>query len=167
MEEEQGQRRAQARQARAIRERTTAISDLVIANLGLHSQRGQRTSNRNRHASLKIGNHNFDWGTRTYVMGILNVTPDSFSGDGIPGAPQPGSSAVLQKVSNTRPKASRRRDRMEAALEQARRFVEAGADMLDVGGESTRPGSQPVEIEEERRRVMPVIKALVKEFPEA
>ena len=55
---------------------------------------------------------------------------------------------------------------VEAALQQARRFVEAGAALLDVGGESTRPGSEPVEVEEERRRVIPVIKALVREFPD-
>jgi dihydropteroate synthase len=94
---------------------------------------------------LKIGNQSFDWGTRTYVMGILNVTPDSFSGDGI-----------LAKGQG-----------VEVAVEQARRFVAAGADILDVGGESTRPGSQPLEMEEERRRVIPVVKALAKEFPKA
>jgi len=93
--------------------------------------------------ALKVGSHIFDWGTRTYVMGILNVTPDSFSGDGL----------------------LARGGGIEVSLEQARRFISAGADILDVGGESTRPGSQPVEIEEERRRVIPVIRALSKEFP--
>jgi len=93
---------------------------------------------------LKIGNHIFDWGTRTYVMGILNITPDSFSGDGL--------------VSKG--------DTVERSLEQARRFLAAGAAILDVGGESTRPGSEPVGVEEERHRVIPVIKALVNEFPE-
>jgi dihydropteroate synthase len=93
--------------------------------------------------SLKIGNHIFDWGTRTYVMGILNVTPDSFSGDGI-----------LAKG-----------DSVKVSLEQARRFVEAGAVMLDVGGESTRPGSEPLDAKEERGRVIPVIKALAENFP--
>jgi dihydropteroate synthase len=93
---------------------------------------------------LKIGNHIFDWGTRTYVMGILNITPDSFSGDG------------LMSKGNT----------LEASIEQARRFLAAGAAILDVGGESTRPGSEPVGVEEERHRVIPVIKALVNEFPE-
>jgi dihydropteroate synthase len=95
--------------------------------------------------SLKIGNHILDWGTRTYVMGILNITPDSFSGDG------------LMAKGNA----------VEGSLEQARRFVAAGATILDVGGESTRPGSEPIGVEEERRRVLPVIKALVNEFPEA
>lgn len=93
---------------------------------------------------LKVGNHSFDWGSRTYVMGILNVTPDSFSGDGI-----------IAKG-----------DSVEVSLEQAKRFVSAGAAILDIGGESTRPGSQPVDVEEERRRVIPVIKAIVKEFPD-
>jgi dihydropteroate synthase len=77
-------------------------------------------------------------------MGILNATPDSFSGDGI-----------LAKG-----------DSVQVSLELAKRFVEAGAVILDVGGESTRPGSQPVEAEEERARVIPVIKALAREFPD-
>ena len=93
---------------------------------------------------LKIGNHLFDWGTRTYVMGILNVTPDSFSGDGL--------------LVNG--------DAVETSLEQAGRFVAAGVHILDVGGESTRPGSKPLDTEEERQRVLPVIKALVAKFPE-
>lgn len=79
-----------------------------------------------------------DWGKRTYVMGIINLTPDSFSGDGL-----------LQQG-----------DVAAAALEQARRFVAAGADILDLGGESTRPGAQPVSAAEEMERVLPVLKAL-------
>jgi dihydropteroate synthase len=71
-------------------------------------------------------------------MGVLNITPDSFSGDGL-----------MSTVDVT-----------TAALIQARRFVEAGADILDVGGESTRPGAQPVSAEEEIQRVAPVIRAL-------
>jgi dihydropteroate synthase len=82
------------------------------------------------------------WGTRTFVMGILNVTPDSFSGDGL---------MSDELVS----------DATTAALAQARQFVEAGADILDVGGESTRPGAQPVSPQAEIRRVVPVIQALV------
>ncbi len=78
-------------------------------------------------------------------MGILNVTPDSFSGDGILIGGDP------QRVS----------------MEMARRFVDAGVDILDIGGESTRPGSQPVDAEEERRRVIPIVKVLVREFPQA
>jgi dihydropteroate synthase len=71
-------------------------------------------------------------------MGVLNVTPDSFSGDGL-----------MSTVDVT-----------TAALVKARQFVEAGADILDVGGESTRPGAQPVSAKEEIHRVAPVIKAL-------
>src|SRR5689334_10951692 len=95
--------------------------------------------------SLQIGNHIFHWGSRTYVMGILNATPDSFSGDGI-----------IAKG-----------DAIQSAVEQAREFLANGADILDVGGESTRPGSQPVNAEEEAERVIPVIEAIAKEFPEA
>ena len=95
--------------------------------------------------SLKIGSFTFEWGSRTYVMGILNVTPDSFSGDGI-----------IAKG-----------DAVEQALTQAQDFLANGADILDVGGESTRPGSAPVNTDEEMERVIPVIEALHKNFPEA
>ena len=79
-----------------------------------------------------------DLGKRTYVMGILNVTPDSFSGDGL--------------LSQS--------DTMKAALNQAEEFIEAGVDILDIGGESTRPGAQAVDEAEEEARVLPIIKAL-------
>ncbi|HXF85923.1 MAG TPA: dihydropteroate synthase [Anaerolineales bacterium] len=95
--------------------------------------------------SLQIGNRIFKWGSRTYIMGILNITPDSFSGDGLMASG----------------------DRVEQALRQAERFLKEGADILDVGGESTRPGSQPISVEEEKERVIPVIRAIAKEFPEA
>jgi len=75
-----------------------------------------------------------DWGRRTYIMGVLNVTPDSFSGDGIMDA--------------------------QAAVTRARQMLADGADIIDVGGESTRPGAQSVPLEEELRRVMPVVQAL-------
>ena len=78
-------------------------------------------------------------------MGILNITPDSFSGDGI-----------IAKG-----------DAVQFAVEQARVFLAGGADILDVGGESTRPGSQPVSVNEELERVVPVIEAIAKEFPQA
>ena len=95
--------------------------------------------------SLQIGSFTFNWGSRTYVMGILNVTPDSFSGDGI-----------IAKG-----------DAVEVAVEQARNFLTYGADILDVGGESTRPGSAPVNADEELERVIPIIQALNKNFPKA
>ncbi len=95
--------------------------------------------------SLQVENHTFDWGSRTYVMGILNITPDSFSGDGL--------------ISD--------RDSIEQAVRQAGHFLKHGADILDIGGESTRPGSQIVSAEQEQARVVPVISAIAKEFPEA
>ncbi len=84
-------------------------------------------------------NKQFIWGSRTYVMGILNVSPESFSGDGVVG--------------------------VEAALAHARRMVEDGADIIDVGGESTRPGYSPVSEDEEIKRVIPVIKAIAPVIP--
>ncbi|HEV2125336.1 MAG TPA: dihydropteroate synthase, partial [Chloroflexota bacterium] len=78
----------------------------------------------------------FEWGARTYIMGIVNCTPDSFSGDGL--------------VSAT------------AAVDHGLRLAEEGADMLDVGGESTRPGAEEVEEQEEIQRVLPVIEALAR-----
>lgn len=80
-------------------------------------------------------------GTRTFIMGILNLTPDSFSGDGL----------------------LKEGDAIAAALNQARHFAAAGADILDIGGESTRPGAQAVSADEEKSRVIPVIQALAKE----
>ncbi len=97
-------------------------------------------------STLTLRNRALTWGQRTYLMGILNVTPDSFSGDGLLSSPG---------------------DEIERAVAQARAFLAAGADFLDVGGESTRPGSQPVAAEEEMRRVVPVIRALAAEFPDA
>jgi dihydropteroate synthase len=82
------------------------------------------------------------WGERTYIMGILNLTPDSFSGDGL----------------------AMHADPLAAALAQARAFVAAGADILDVGGESTRPGSTPLGEAEELARVIPVVQALAGEL---
>ena len=103
--------------------------------------------------SLQIGNQTFNWGSRTYVMGILNLTPDNFSGDGLL-SPSPAGRGV-------------RGEGIEVAVEQAKDFLANGADILDVGGESTRPGSQPVGADEEMERVIPVIEAIAKEFPEA
>jgi dihydropteroate synthase len=85
-----------------------------------------------------IGGHRFEWGSRTYVMGIINVTPDSFSGDGT-GAD------------------------LEAAVSQGLRMVREGADMLDVGGESTRPGHQPISVAEEISRTELVVARLAHE----
>jgi dihydropteroate synthase len=93
----------------------------------------------------RIGSRIFVWGTRTFVMGIVNVTPESFSGDGL-----------LQRAT----------DLIEAAVEQARAMVADGADILDVGGESTRPGHAPVDVAVELRRVVPVIAAIRAALPD-
>lgn len=93
---------------------------------------------------LQIGPATFRWGLRTYLMGIVNVTPDSFSGDGLLG----------------------RGRVVEAAVEQGRRMVTEGADLLDIGGESSRPGHEPVPADEEQRRILPVIEALHGALPD-
>jgi dihydropteroate synthase len=85
---------------------------------------------------LEIGGRTFEWGRRTYVMGIINVSPESFSGDGL--------------------------SRAEDALRQAERFAEEGADILDVGGQSTRPGFEEIGVEEEIRRVVPAVERIAK-----
>ena len=107
-------------------------------------------------ASLQIGNYTFRWGSKTYVMGILNVTPDSFSGDGILALPK-----------GHRDDVSGAAGEVEAAIQQAGGFLSDGADILDVGGESTRPGSLAVDAEAELERVVPVVEAIAKEFPDA
>ncbi|MBI5701194.1 dihydropteroate synthase [Candidatus Saganbacteria bacterium] len=87
---------------------------------------------------IKIKNRpTLDFGKRTYIMGIINVTPDSFSDGGKFYAPQ-------------------------AAIAHAKSMIHAGADIIDIGGESTRPGSQPISAKEELRRIMPVIETLAK-----
>lgn len=79
-------------------------------------------------------------GRRTYIMGILNLTPDSFSDGG-------------------------KYNQIEAALQHAKEMIEEGADILDIGGESTRPGHIQISEEEEIERVLPVIRSLRKQFP--
>jgi dihydropteroate synthase len=88
-------------------------------------------------APIQCGPLNLEWAQKTYVMGIINVTPDSFSRDGI------------------------NRD-AEAAVAKARQFAAEGADIIDVGGESTRPGHEPVSEEDEIWRVVPAIKAIAR-----
>jgi dihydropteroate synthase len=99
-------------------------------------------------APMRIGRRRFDWGTRTYVMGILNVTPDSFSGDGL----LAGGGSVAERI--------------ERAVRAARSMADAGADIVDVGGESTRPGHQPVDTGEEGDRVLPIVAAIREALPE-
>ncbi len=84
---------------------------------------------------MQIGNHDFRIGERTYIMGILNVTPDSFSDGGA-------------------------HHTVEKAVNHAMAMVAEGADIIDIGGESTRPGYTPVDADEELARVLPVINAL-------
>lgn len=86
-----------------------------------------------------IGNKKFEIGTRTYIMGILNVTPDSFSDGG-------------------------RFNTIDSALYHAKKLILNGADIIDIGGESTRPNHTAVSAEEELDRVLPIISALKKEF---
>lgn len=89
----------------------------------------------NDKGQLTIRDRSFCWGERTYLMGVLNVTPDSFSDGGEFNTP-------------------------EAALAQAQRLVEAGVDILDIGGQSTRPGAEEVSEATELQRVLPVVKAV-------
>jgi len=88
--------------------------------------------------SALIGGRRFDWGSRVYLMGIVNVTPDSFSGDGLAHDP-------------------------EAAVALGLRMAAEGADILDVGGESTRPGHTPVSAEVEMERALPVVERLARQ----
>jgi dihydropteroate synthase len=91
----------------------------------------------------------FAWGKRSYVMGIVNVTPDSFSGDGVLKSDARGAD-----------------DWIARAVAQAQGFVRDGADMLDIGGESTRPGGTPVPASDEVARVVPVIRAIRAALPD-
>jgi len=86
----------------------------------------------------KIRTHHFNWGERTYLMGVLNVTPDSFSDGGL-------------------------FNNLEAAIVHARHLVAAGTDILDIGGQSTRPHAVEISLEEELERVLPIIQAVRQE----
>lgn len=88
---------------------------------------------------MRIGGKEFDLKKNTYIMGILNVTPDSFSDGG-------------------------RYDGLDRAIEHAKQMIQEGVDIIDVGGESTRPGHVQITEEEEIARVVPVIRKLKKEF---
>jgi len=88
--------------------------------------------------STQCGRSIFHWGQRTYVMGVVNVSPDSFSGDGLAD--------------------------VEEAVARAKRLASEGADIIDIGGESTRPGSTPISTNEELRRVIPVVEKLAVEI---
>ncbi|HEX9913250.1 MAG TPA: dihydropteroate synthase [candidate division Zixibacteria bacterium] len=100
---------------------------------GLNQLKGKSTSE----YFLDFHNRRLNLSSRTHLMGILNVTPDSFSDGG-------------------------RFFKLDEAIKQGVNLAEEGADIIDIGGESTRPGSEPVSLEEELRRVMPVIEELAK-----
>src|SRR5712692_5916405 len=91
--------------------------------------------------------HRLDWGKQTYVMGILNITPDSFSGDGL----------VEDTLTQD--------EIVQRAVAQAQQFVADGATIIDVGGESTRPNAAPISVEQELARVLPVVQALYAMLP--
>ncbi len=95
-------------------------------------------NNNSPSAITSCGGTKFRWGERTYIMGVLNLSPDSFSGDGFSNLTTVGM--------------------------QARRFINDGADIIDIGGESTRPDSQPISTDEELKRVIPVIEKLTDEL---
>jgi len=87
--------------------------------------------------STSCGKTIFYWGKRTYVMGVINVSPDSFSGDGLANVGE--------------------------AVARAKKLASEGADIIDIGGESTRPGSSPISTDEELRRIIPVVEKLAQE----
>jgi dihydropteroate synthase len=100
---------------------------------------------------ISIGKHVFEWGKKTYIMGIINVTPDSFSGDGLIHSEDNNEAGDIEML-------------VEQILSQAEKFVVSGADILDIGGESTRPGANVVDIETELKRVIPVIESISQTF---
>jgi len=124
------QHKALARKLRAQPFGLTRLGEEVMAAVEAYDSRGP--------APLPLGRHTLPLGKRTLIMGIINATPDSFSGDGV-------------DVD------------VEAAVTQAGRFVDEGADVLDVGGQSTRPGSAEVSADEEIARVVPVVERLAAE----
>ena len=124
--------------------RTTPCAKITKATRIARRSSPMDAHNPQHQTDLVIGGKSFVWGSRTYIMGILNVTPDSFSGDGT--------------IRNGR-------DWVAASVDAALRMEDEGADIIDIGGESTRPASvypdaRPVPEEEELERVLPVIEAV-------
>ena len=99
----------------------------------------------------EIGRRTFGWGSRTFVMGVINLTPDSFSGDGL-----------LRQARE----ATEATDPVAAAVRHAEQMAADGADIIDTGGESSRPGHQPVPWEQELERVVPVVAAIRRALPD-
>ena len=119
---------------------TARLADLGPQTEGLAAALAAALGGGHARPPLRCGDHLLEFGGRTLVMGVVNVTPDSFSGDGVAG--DPGSATAI-----------------------AERMVADGADIVDVGGESSRPDSQPVDAATELRRVLPVIEALAGRLP--
>jgi len=121
-----------------------AMEQLAAAAAGMRGEVGSRMEQARRNfvapaqRVLRCRGRQLPLGEKTLIMGIVNVTPDSFSGDGLGGDAQ-------------------------AAIAHGKRMVSEGADILDIGGESTRPGSEPVSVEQELGRVLPVLEALAAE----
>jgi dihydropteroate synthase len=109
----------------------TASRDSIIRWRRL---RGKKTL-----GTTTCGNKVFRWGERTFVMGVINMSPDSFSGDGL--------------------------DNPDRAWKQAEQFISEGVDILDVGGESTRPGSAPISTKEETNRILSILTRLAGKVP--
>jgi dihydropteroate synthase len=124
-----------------IRERPEGSGGAATPSYGLPEGAGPGLPGSPR--PLAIGPAIFAWGERTFVMGVINVTPDSFSGDGLLAAGDP----------------------VSAAVDQARRMADEGADLLDIGGASSRPGHAPIDPAAETGRVVPVIRAIAGALP--
>ena len=103
--------------------------------------------------TTRIGERDFAWGSRTFVMGIINATPDSFSGDGLLGRSDARDDDPMLAA-------------IAAGVALARSMVEAGADIIDIGGESTRPGHTEIDLPDEAVRVVPLIRAVRSALPD-
>ncbi len=125
-----------------IRNGLSAQPDPELRRLGMELDAIIRSTQPPANSDLVVRSCTFRWGERTYIMGIVNATPDSFSGDGL-----------LQEGIDAK-------HGIEHAVLQSISFIQAGADILDVGGESTRPGAHAVEAGEELERILPVIQAI-------
>lgn len=101
--------------------------------------------------TTRIGGHDFAWGSQTFVMGIINATPDSFSGDGL--------------LDGSGSRDADHASAIAAGVGLAMSMVEAGADIVDIGGESTRPGHAEIELPDEAARVVPLIRAVRSALP--
>jgi dihydropteroate synthase len=134
----------------------------ILSDVGLKMRLATRAVEKQESSFYCCGKYKFELGKKTYIMGILNITSDSFSGDGLLAEEQNRSFTGIVHKSSSRRCVMDKGSLIDVACRRAVRMVEDGADIIDVGGESTRPGYTAVDEKDELDRIIGVVERLVK-----